>query len=63
MIKFKDVNVSNEMDRPSGCDVEQVKAVYRSLAQLTPVRSPRAMVVDEGQEPVEDDTPVVIPKP
>ncbi|HKY26809.1 MAG TPA: hypothetical protein VJM12_02570 [Pyrinomonadaceae bacterium] len=63
MIKFGDVNVSNEMDRPSGCDVEQVKAVYRSLAQLTPVRSPRAMVVDEGQEPVEDDTPVVIPKP
>lgn len=63
MIKFKDVNVSNEMDGPSGCDLAQVKAVYQSLAQLRPTHPIKPVVVDEGQEPVEDDTPVVIPKP
>jgi hypothetical protein len=63
MIKFKDVNVPNEMDGPSGCDLAQVKAVYQSVAQLKPTRPAKRLVVDEGEEPVEDDTPVVIPKP
>jgi hypothetical protein len=63
MIQFKDVNVSNGMDGPSGCDLAQVKTVYHALAaelRRTPRPKP---VVDEGEEPVDDDTPVVIAKP
>ncbi len=63
MIKFKDVNVPNEMSGPSDCDLAQVRAVYQSLAQLKPTRPSKRIIVDEGEEPVEDDTPVVIPKP
>lgn len=61
MIKFKDVNVPNEMNGPSGCDLAQVKAVYQSVARLKPTRPAKRLAVDEGEEPVEDDTPVVIP--
>jgi hypothetical protein len=64
MIQFKDVNVSNQMDGPSGCDVAQVKAVYQAVAvALRRTPRPKPVVIDEGEEPVEDDTPVVVPKP
>jgi len=64
MIQFKTVNVSNEMNGPTGCDVAQVKRVY-DLVTAKLKRAPRVkpVVVDEGEEPVEDDTPVVVPKP
>jgi hypothetical protein len=61
MIQFKSVNVSNNMDRPSTCDVAQVKLAYQMLAQR--VTHSTALVVDAGEEPVDDDTPVVIRKP
>ena len=64
MLQFKAVNVSNEMDGPSACDVIQVRAVFKAVAtQLT--KTPRAKPVneDEGEEPVDDNTPVVIRKP
>jgi hypothetical protein len=64
MIQFKTVNASNEMNGPSACDLAQVKAVYQSVAlELRRTRPPKPIVIDEGEEPVEDDTPVVIPKP
>lgn len=64
MIQFKTVNASNEMNGPSVCDLAQVKAVYQSVAlELRRTRPPKPIVIDEGEEPVEDDTPVVIPKP
>jgi len=64
MIQFKSVNVSNNMDRPSVCDVVQVKLAYQMLtAHLKNVTQPKPVVVDEGEEPVEDATPVVIRKP
>lgn len=64
MIQFKNVNVSNEMNGPSGCDVAQVKGVYQTVAiQLRHARRQRPIVVDEGEEPIEDDTPVIVPKP
>jgi hypothetical protein len=64
MIQFKMVNVSNEMNGPTGCDVAQVKRVY-DLVTAKLKRAPRVkpVVVDEGEEPVEDDTPIVVPKP
>lgn len=64
MIQFKSVNVPNNMDRPSACDVVQVKLAYQTLAaQQKRVTQTKPVAVDEGEEPVEDDTPVVIRKP
>jgi hypothetical protein len=63
MIKFKGINVPNEMNAPSECDLAQVKAIYQSLAQLKSKRPAKPLVVDEGEEPTEDDTPIVVPKP
>jgi hypothetical protein len=64
MIQFKSVNVSNLMNGPTGCDVAQVKRVYDVvLAKLKRAPRPKPIVLDEGEEPVEDDTPVVIRKP
>jgi hypothetical protein len=63
MVQFKTVNVSNEMDGPSACDVAQVKGVYQKVAaQLKRSRRLKPIVVDEGEEPVDDDTPNVTPK-
>ncbi|HKN84955.1 MAG TPA: hypothetical protein VJW17_16035, partial [Pyrinomonadaceae bacterium] len=64
MIQFKGVNVANEMNGPAGCDVAQVKRVYETVAaRLKRAPRPKALVNDEGEEPVEDDTPVTVPKP
>ena len=64
MIQFKTVNASNETNGPTPCDVAEVKRAYQKLpAQLKPSPRPKPFVVDEGEEPVEDDTPVVVPKP
>lgn len=57
MIQFRKVNVSNDMDGPTPCDVARVKAVYQK--QIAVIRK----VVDEGEEPVDDDTPIVVPRP
>ncbi|HJP95114.1 MAG TPA: hypothetical protein VJ875_24350 [Pyrinomonadaceae bacterium] len=64
MIQFKGVNVSNEMNGPSGCDVAQVKRVYELVAaQLKRASRAKTVAMDEGEKPVEDDTPVIVPKP
>ncbi len=64
MIQFEDVNISNEMDGPTSCDVRQVETVYQALTtERLRTPRPKPVVVDEGEEPVEDDTPVVIRKP
>lgn len=64
MIQVKGVNVSNEMDGPTACDVAQVRHAYKVLAiPLKRQAQPKRIIVDEGEEPVEDDTPVVVPKP
>ncbi|HEV8427356.1 MAG TPA: hypothetical protein VGJ48_02860 [Pyrinomonadaceae bacterium] len=63
MNQFKAPNVPNDMEGPTACDVAQVRTAYKELAvRVRP--SPQATeVVDEGEEPVDDDTPVVIRKP
>lgn len=63
MLQFKSVNVSNNMDRPSACDVVQVKLAYQTLAAQLKRVTQSPVVVDEGEEPVDDDTPVVIRRP
>lgn len=62
MVQFKSPNVSNEMDGPTPCDVAQVRTAYKLLAQLKPAVNPKKKI-DEGEEPVDDDTPIVVPRP
>lgn len=62
MNQFKEINVPNEMEGPTKCDIAQVRAAFKEL--LVRVRpAPKVEVVDEGEEPEDDDTPVVIRKP
>jgi hypothetical protein len=63
MLQFKSVNVPNGMDRPSACDVVQVKLAYQTLAAQLKHVTQTPIVVDEGEEPVDDDTPVVTRRP
>ena len=63
MLQFKSLNVPNDMDRPSACDVVQVKLAYQTLAAQLKRATQTPVVVDEGEEPVDDDTPVVIRRP
>lgn len=64
MIQFETVNASNEMDGPTVCDVAEVKRVYQALAApLKRLPKSKPIVIDEGEEPVEDDTPIVVRKP
>lgn len=63
MVQFKDVNVPNGMEGPSRCDLTQVKAIYESLPVELRANRPRTILDDEGEEPVEDDTPIIVRKP
>jgi hypothetical protein len=58
------VNVSNDMEGPTACDIAQVGAAYKELAlRVRPSPQPEKLRRDEGEEPVDDDTPIVVPKP
>ena len=61
MNQFKAVNVAKDVAAPTSCDIAQVKAAYKRLT-LNPTIA-RKFVGDEGEEPVDDDTPIVIPNP
>jgi hypothetical protein len=64
MNQFKVVNVSNDMEGPTACDIAQVKAAYRELAiRVRPSPQPGQLLRDEGEEPIDDDTPIVVPRP
>ena len=62
MNQLDEVNVSNGMERPTACDIAQVKNAYAQLKASA--ESSRAaiqpVVVDEGEEPEDDDTPIVM---
>lgn len=61
MNQFDAVNTASELQGPSSCDVVQVKTQYQAVA-AKPIHL-KPIVVEEGEEPVEDDTPIVVPKP
>jgi hypothetical protein len=63
MTKFKEINVPNNMAQPTACDIAQVKAAYTELKVRVRPSPKFALVADEGEEPVDDDTPIIIPKP
>jgi len=65
MNQFEAVNAPNGMEGPTSCDIAQVKEAYKELKVLVRA-SPadrKSMPEDEGEEPVDDDTPVVVPTP
>ena len=62
MNQLKTINKPNGMDGPTTCDIAQVRAAFKELA-LRVRPAPVVQIVDEGEEPVDDDTPVVIRKP
>jgi hypothetical protein len=63
MNQFKAMNVPNNMATPSPCDIAQVKQAYQELkVRVRPSPSSRNLI-DQGEEPVDDETPVIIPKP
>lgn len=64
MNQFSSVNVANELPGPTPCDVAQVKSTYKQLVlQAGRTPQPTKITVDEGEEPVADDTPIIVPKP
>ena len=63
MNQFGPVNVANNVSGPTTCDVAQVKSTYLQLAlQASRTTPPKQIAPDEGEEPVHDDTPIVVPK-
>ena len=61
MNQFKALNVSNELEAPTSCDIAQVRGAYQELkVRVRP--SPKGHA-DDGEEPIDDDTPIVVPKP
>ena len=65
MNQFKAMNVSNYMERPTPCDIAQVKEAYKELKiriRRSPTRG-HSLYEDEGEDPVDDDTPIVVPQP
>lgn len=60
MNKLKRMNQSNGMEGPTPCDIAQVKRAYNQLSiRVSPAPIGMKAAVDEGEEPVEDDTPIV----
>jgi hypothetical protein len=66
MNQLKTMNVTNDMEGPTACDLAQVKEAYKELKahpRPSPTLAGSSIPADEGEEPVDDDTPVVTPKP
>lgn len=63
MNQFKVVNTPNNMAAPTSCDIAQVKLAYQELKVRVRQSPPPRRSMDQGEEPVDDDTPIVIPKP
>jgi hypothetical protein len=54
------MNDSNDVEGPTLCDIAQVKNAYNELRiRVNPAAM--NMGVDDGEEPIEDDTPLVRP--
>jgi hypothetical protein len=63
MNQLKSVNATNGMEGPSRCDIAQVSQAYKEL-KIRVRPSPHSRdLIDEGEEPEDDDTPIVVPKP
>jgi hypothetical protein len=59
MNQFKVINEANNVPGPTFCDVAQVKQAYKELKVRI---RPSPNLIDHGEEPEDDDTPIIIPK-
>jgi hypothetical protein len=59
MLQLKALNVANDMEGPTPTDIAQIKRRYNEVNAC----AAKLASVDEGEEPVDDDTPVVVPEP
>ena len=60
MNQFKVINEPNNMPAPSSCDIAQVRQAYKELKVRL---RPSPTLIDQGEEPEDDDTPIIIPNP
>jgi len=63
MNQFKRINEPNNLASPTSCDIAQVKLAYQELKVRVRPSPPPRHSIDQGEEPIDDDTPIVIPKP
>jgi hypothetical protein len=63
MNQFKVMNVPNDMEGPTVCDIAQVMAAYKELAARLRPSPQSGLVQDDGEEPIDDNTPIVVPRP
>jgi len=63
MNQFKEMNVPNGVSTPTPCDIAQVREAYQELKVRVLPSPQNRNSIDVGEEPVDDDTPIVIPKP
>jgi hypothetical protein len=63
MNQFKVINRPNNMSAPTSCDIAQVRLAYQELKVRVRSSPPSRASIDQGEEPIDDDTPIVIPKP
>jgi hypothetical protein len=63
MNQFRVVNAPNNISAPTFCDIAQVRLAYQELKVRVRPSPPPRRSMDQGEEPVDDDTPIVIPKP
>jgi hypothetical protein len=61
MNKLKRMNDSNDMEGPTLCDVAQVRNAYNELRIRVGPAPAMNITVDDGEEPIEDHTPLVRP--
>jgi len=60
MNQFKAINEPNNMAAPTSCDIAQVREAYKELRIRV---RPSPTFIDQGEEPEDDDTPIIIPNP
>jgi hypothetical protein len=60
MNQFKVINEPNNMPAPTSCDIAQVREAYKELRIRV---RPSPTFIDQGEEPEDDDTPIIIPNP
>jgi len=63
MNQFRSTNVPNDLSAPTSCDIAQVREAYNELRVRVRPSPPDRALMDEGEEPVDDDTPIIVPKP
>lgn len=61
MNQFERANVTDDLVKPTACDIAQVRESYRELKTRVAKTKKKPMAEDEGEEPVDDDTPIVVP--